>query len=221
MQPLLVYIRQPQTILFSLLLKFNKLFPDKLYLQLLYYSNTGNLLHLKNPKTFGEKIQWLKLYDRKNEYTMMVDKYTVKEYVASIIGQEYIIPTLGVWDKPEDINFEQLPLQFVLKPTHGGGGNIIICRDKALIDRKKVINKLKRALRGDIYKAYREWPYKNVPRKIIAEKYIENPSNENQDLTDYKFYCFNGVPKFCQVIQCYRHSWKKRRYCSAFYELYN
>lgn len=200
MQPLSVYIRQPRVILFLIIQKLNFLFPDNLYLQLLYYFNTGNILHLKCPQTFGEKIQWLKLYDRKPEYTMLVDKYAVKDYVARIIGEEYVIPTLGVWDRPEDINFDELPRHFVLKATHLGGGDVIICRDKALFDKKKAVKKLRRALRGDIYKTYREWPYKNVPRRIIAEKYIENSYGKSQDLTDYKFYCFNGAPMFCQVI---------------------
>ena len=150
-------------------------------------------LDLHNPKTFSEKLQWLKLYDRRPEYTTMVDKYAVKEYVSTIIGSEYVIPTLGVWDKPEDIDWDSLPEKFVLKTTHGGGSSgVIICRDKATFDREKTIAKLKKSMKQDLYGFSKEWPYKNVPRRIIVEQYIEA---ENNDLPDYKFFCFDGVVK--------------------------
>ena len=198
MLPLEEYIRNPRILLSSLLQRYCSWMPDKWFLQLFYYLNTGKYLNLRTPQTFGEKIQWLKLYNRQPEYTMMVDKYAVKGYVAGIIGQDYIIPTLGVWERPEDIDFDSLPQQFVLKVTHGGGsGGVIICVDKTQLDKKSVEEELKRALKGDIYKAYREWPYKNVKRRIIAEQYI---GKQNEDLKDYKFFCFNGEPKFCQVI---------------------
>lgn len=165
---------------------------------MMYYMQMGKQLNLDNPQTFSEKLQWLKLYNRRPEYTMMVDKYAVKNYVTSIIGEEYVIPTLGVWDRPEDIDFDSLPNQFVLKTTHGGGGGgNVICTDKALLNKKEAVDKLSKALKGDIYKAYREWPYKNVQRRIIAEQYVGNP---HEDLKDYKFFCFNGEPKYCQVI---------------------
>lgn len=161
----------------------------------------------KNPRTFTEKIQWLKIYNRETEYTRMVDKYAVKDYVAGIIGKEYIIPTLGVWDKLEDIDWDSLPEQFVLKTTHGGGsGGVVICKDKSSFDRQTAIEILRQSLRSDIYKSYREWPYKDVPKRIIAEKYMasEKPQAPN-DLPDYKFFCFNGEPTYCQVIRD-RHS---------------
>lgn len=184
----------------SLLQNLSFLFPDKLYLSLLFRCKMGYWIDWKNPKTFSEKLQWLKLYNRKPEYTTMVDKYAVKEYVAKIIGEEYIIPTLGVWDTPEEINWEELPNQFVLKTTHGGGGGgVVICKDKANFDKKTAIEKLNRSLKSCIYKSYRELPYKNVKRRIIAEQYMED--RESADLIDYKFYCFNGEPIYCQVIR--------------------
>lgn len=188
----------------SILMNLNFLFPDKLYLTLLFRLKMGYWIDWKNPKTFSEKLQWLKLYDRKPEYTTMVDKYAVKEYVAKIIGEEYIIPTLGVWDKPEDIDWDSLPQTFVLKTTHGGGGSgVIICKDKATFNKADAIAKLKNSLNECIYKSLREWPYKNVKKKIIAEVFLEDSVTIkiNTDLPDYKFYCFNGEPAYCQVIR--------------------
>lgn len=177
----------------SILMHLNFLFPDKLYLTLLFRFKMGYWMDWKNPKTFSEKLQWLKLYDRNPEYAQMVDKYTVKEYVAKIIGEEYIIPTLGVWDKFEDIYFDNLPNQFVLKTTHGGGGSgVVICKDKTkfnLDDCKKRIN---RSMKQNIYKSLREWPYKNIKPRIIAEEYIGTGGDY---IKDYKLFCFNGEPK--------------------------
>lgn len=177
------------------LINIIRLLPDKPYLSLKFYKEFGRFPHWKDPQTFSEKLQWLKLYDRKSEYTMMVDKYAVKEYVADIIGEEYVIPTLGVWNRPEDIEWDILPSQFVLKTTHGGGNEgVVICRDKATFDKKSAIAKLNESLRTDLYLVWREWPYKNVPKRIIAEKYIE-PHPDVKDLADYKFFCFDGKVK--------------------------
>ena len=186
----------------SILTCFNFLFPDKLYLSLLYRLKMGHWIDWNNPKTFSEKLQWLKLNDRNPEYTNMVDKHTVKEYVAKIIGEEYIIPTLGVWDRLEDIDWDKLPQKFVLKTTHGGGGSgVVICKDKTTFDKNDAIAKLKKSLNECIYKTLREWPYKNVDKKIIAEEYLSDFSEYNQGgLTDYKFYCFNG--KAYKVMLC-------------------
>ena len=158
----------------------------------------GTPLHLDAPQTFNEKLQWLKLYDRKPEYTMMVDKYRVREYIAQKIGAEYLIPLLGVWDSPDEIDFAALPEQFVLKCNHNSGLGMCICKDKSTLDLRKVRRELRKGLRQDYYLPGREWPYKDVPRKIIAEKYMSDGSGS--DLRDYKFYCFNGEPRFCQVI---------------------
>lgn len=183
----------------SIISNFFRWLPDATYLKLLYRFKMGHRLDLKNPLAFTEKLQWLKLYNRKPEYTKMVDKYAVKEYVANIIGEEYIIPTLGVWDKPEDIDWDSLPNQFVLKTTHGGGGGgVVICRDKNSFNKEEAKSKLETSMRGDIYKSLREWPYKNVPKRIIAEKFM-SPEKDKLDLTDYKIYCFNGEPKLIMV----------------------
>lgn len=167
-------------------------FPDKLYLRMLFRLEMGRKLDLNNPKTFSEKLQWLKLYNRKPEYTQMVDKYEAKKYVSNIIGEEYIIPTLGVWDRFEDINFDTLPNQFVLKTTHGGGNTgVVICKDKATLDLDSIKEKLNRSIKSDIYTRFREWPYKNVKKRIIAEELIA--TTEPGGLADYKFSCYNGV----------------------------
>lgn len=173
--------------------------PDELYLKVQFILLMGKRLNLKNPKTYCEKLQWLKLYDRRPEYVTMVDKVAVKDYVSSIIGEEYIIPTLGVWENPKDIEWDALPNQFVLKCTHDSGG-LVICRDKTKLNKTVAMKKLQKKLKQNYYKVWREWPYKEVPRRIIAEKYIE-PMPNQKDLPDYKWYCFDGEPKFCQVIQ--------------------
>ncbi|MBO5919692.1 MAG: glycosyl transferase [Bacteroidales bacterium] len=174
-------------ILLGLLIRLNFLFPDKLFLQIRYYLEMGKHLDLKNPQTMNEKLQWLKLYNRKPEYTTMVDKILVKEYVANIIGEEYIVPLIGVWNSPEEIDFDSLPNQFVLKTNHSGGNTgVIIVKDKSKIDRKAIKEKLQSSMKSDIYATYREWPYKNVVRKVFAEAYL------GDDLADYKFYCYNG-----------------------------
>lgn len=180
---------------FSIKNQVFQLLPDKYYLKILFRHKMGHRLNLRNPKTFSEKLQWLKLYDRKPEYSKMVDKAVVKDYVAGIIGSQYVIPTIGIWDKAEDIEWNKLPNQFVLKTTHGGGNSgVVICRDKATFDREKAIDKLNKSLQSDIYKILREWPYRDVPHRIIAEEYIE-PSYNNGDLPDYKFFCFDGEVK--------------------------
>lgn len=187
------YISNPKSAAITALEHFGLWLPDKIYLKWMFRLKMGKRLNLRNPQTFSEKLQWLKLYNRKPEYTQMVDKYAVKDYVAKIIGDKYIIPTLGVWDSPEDIDWDTLPKQFVLKTTHGGGNTgVVICKDKSTFDKEKAIEKLSRSLKQDIYKTLREWPYKNVPRRIIAEQYIEA---ENNDLPDYKFFCFDGEVK--------------------------
>lgn len=170
--------------------------PDEEYLKRQYKVVMGKELDLEHPKTFNEKLQWLKLHNRRPEYTMMVDKYSVKDYVAKNIGEQYIIPTIGIWDRFEDIDFEKLPKQFVLKTTHDSGG-IVICKDKSQFDIKKARQKLNKSLGRNYYFWGREWPYKNVIPRIIAEQYIVNA--ETGDLPDYKVLCFNGEPKFIEV----------------------
>ena len=176
----------------SLLENLNFLFPDKLYLKLMFRCKMGYWMNFDNPKTFSEKLQWLKLYNRNPLYTTLVDKYAVKKWVADKIGEDHVIPMLGVWDNANEIDFESLPDQFVLKTTNGGGGDVVICKDKSKFDRKKAVAHLNKSLKNNIYNNYREWPYKNVRPRIIAEKYMEDESGE---LRDYKVFCFNGTPK--------------------------
>lgn len=188
----------------SIVKNFLGFLPDKLYLSLRYRCKMGHWINWKNPKTFTEKIQWLKIYDYKPEYTQMVDKLAVKDYVASRIGEEYIIPTLGVWDSVEDIDWDSLPDQFVLKTTHGGGGGgVVVCSDKTHFDKAKAIKKLQTSMHSNAGKTYRERPYLNVPRKIIAEKFMAERTakvnTKNSDLPDYKFFCFNGKVKCFKI----------------------
>lgn len=175
---------------------------DELYLKIVYWLSMGKRLNLKNPTTFNEKLQWLKLYNRKPEYTVMVDKVKAKEYVAKIIGEEHIIPTLGVWDDPAEIDFDKLPNQFVLKCSHDSGG-LVICRDKAKLDKDKAQKRIEFCLKRNYYIATREYPYKDVPHKILAEKYMTN-NGGTEELTDYKFFCFNGHVD-CVMVCIDRH----------------
>lgn len=175
--------------------------PDKLFVKLLYRRFFNKKLNLKNPKSYNEKLNWLKLYDRKPEYNSLVDKYEVKKYVADIIGDEYIIPTYGVWGKFDEIDFNILPDQFVLKCTHDSG-SVIICRDKSNFDFIAAKKKLSMALKKNSYLSGREWVYKDVKPRIIAEKYMDNKISRSID--DYKFFCFDGEPK-CLFIGTDRH----------------
>lgn len=166
--------------------------PDKLYLQLYYFPRFKRLCDFKNPETYNEKLNWLKINDRRAEYIKLVDKYEVKEYVAGIIGEEYIIPTLGVWDSFDEIDFDKLPEQFVLKVTHDSEG-LVICTDKSKLDKAAAKEKIEAALKFNFYYIGREWPYKSVKPRIIAEKYMED--HIDGELRDYKFFCFDGEPK--------------------------
>ncbi len=154
-------------------------------------------MSFRNPETFNEKLQWLKLYNRRPEYTMMVDKYLVRDYIAKEIGEEYLIPLLGVWDNPDDIDFDALPNQFVLKCNHNSGTGMCICKDKSKLNVEQVLSELHKGYKEDYYVMNREWPYKNVPRKIIAEKYMVDKGTA--ELRDYKFFCFGGVCKCMKV----------------------
>lgn len=173
--------------------------PDRVYINVDYYLRMGIKLNLNNPQSFNEKIQWLKLYDRRQEYTMMVDKYNVRSYIADKIGEEYLIPLLGVWDDPDDIDFDALPDQFVLKCTHDSGG-LVVCRDKSKLEIEDAKKKIKRSLKQNYYYNCREWPYKNIIPRIIAEKFMSD-SIQLSGLIDYKFFCCNGQPKMLYVSQ--------------------
>lgn len=183
-----------------------RLLPDELALKIQFRNIFLKKLDLANPKTFNEKLQWLKLYNRRPEYTTMVDKYAAKAYVAAIIGEEHIIPTLGVYDRFEDIDFDALPDCFVLKCTHGSG-DVVICRDKKIFKKEEARKKLTKALKTDFYKIGREWPYKNVKPRIIAEQYMIETLGSTS-LTDYKFYCFDGFIGLLCVIKNRHHAAK-------------
>lgn len=170
--------------------------PDKMYLSILYRFRMGKPMHWKAPRLFSEKQQWLKVYDRKPIYTAMADKYEAKRLIADAVGEEFIIPTYGVWNSFEDIDFDALPDQFVLKCTHDSGG-LSICRDKATFDREKARKKIVDSQHCNYFWNTREWPYKDIKPRIIAEKYMEDP--KTKELRDYKFYCFDGEPRFLYV----------------------
>lgn len=180
----------------------NKMIPSKIWLKLEYYISINKELNLKNPRAFNEKLQWLKLYDRNPEYVNLVDKYEVRKYIAKTIGKEYLIPMLGVYDRYEDINFDELPDQFVLKPNHTSG-DVFICKDKSKIDYVELNKEVNEWLKREYYWIHREWPYKNIEPKIICEKYMVDESGV--ELKDYKFMCFNGEVK-CSFVCLNRNS---------------
>ncbi|WP_027631122.1 ATP-grasp fold amidoligase family protein [Ruminiclostridium cellobioparum] len=190
-------IKNPKLIiLFFLSFRFSRLIPDKLYLKIKYNLLVGKELNLDNPQTFNEKLQWLKLYDRKHEYTKMVDKFEVRKYITETVGEEYLIPLLGVYDNYDEIDFDALPNQFVLKPNHTSG-NVYICKDKSKINFKELKKEVNMWLKREYYWFHREWPYKNIKPRIICEKYMVDESNI--ELKDYKIHCFGGMPKLIQV----------------------
>lgn len=186
-------IKNPQLIVLDFFNKFSKYLNDEQFLRYRFRIVMGKRLDLKNPTSYNEKLQWLKLYDRNPLYTKLVDKVAVKDYVASIIGNEYIIPTLKVYKSPEEVRIEDLPERFVLKTNHDGDSlGVFVCKDKKNFDFNKAISILSKNLQHNYYYTGREWPYKNVNPVIFAEEYKEDEFGE---LRDYKFFCFNGVVK--------------------------
>lgn len=192
-------IERPERLMLGLQLRWAHYTNNqKLLVNSLYRLHLGKKLNLDSPRTFTEKLQWLKLYDHNPIYHKMVDKYEVKKIVAKRIGAQYIIPTLGIWDCFDDIDFEALPNLFVLKTTNGGGSSgVVICIDKSTLDKQAAKDKLERSLSNDIYKSMGEWAYKDVSKRILAEKFIA--PIKNGELRDYKFFCFNGKVHFYKV----------------------
>ena len=182
----------PRYLLYSFMVHTAKLWSDKIYLKIVFPLRVGYKLNLKTPRTFNEKLQWLKLYYRQPIMSQMVDKIEAKKYVAKIIGEEYIIPTIGVWEDVDQIDFDKLPNQFVLKCTHDSGG-IVVCSDKNKLNISAARYKLKKALQTTYYYFNREWHYKNVPHRILCEQYMVDESG--YELKDYKWFCFNGEAK--------------------------
>lgn len=187
-------IRNPRILLsrICMLECISKLLSDEKYLKIVYFLRTGKHLNLEHPKTFNEKIQWLKLHNTSDECTRSVDKYEVRQLIADKIGEEYLIPILGCWNRFEEIDFNQLPNQFVLKCTHDSG-SVVICKDKSAFDIRSAKVKLEKAMKHNFFWTGREYPYKNVKPRIICEKLMKDEKSE--DLVDYKFLCFNGQPK--------------------------
>ena len=172
--------------------------PAEAFLKQMYRIKMDRELNLENPVLYTEKLQWLKLYDHRPEYTRMVDKYEVKQYIADRIGEEYVVPLLGVWERAEDIDFEALPERFVLKTTHDSGG-IVVCKEKGSLNIPEARKKLSHFLKRQYYDHNREWPYKNVKPRIIAEAYMEDSAQG--ELRDYKFFTFGGEPKVLYIAQ--------------------
>lgn len=169
---------------------------DRTFLKLRYRAMMGKMPDLQTPKTYTEKLQWMKLYDRRAQYSALVDKAQVKDFVKAAIGEEYLIPTLGVWDRADQIQPDLLPREFVLKCTHDSGG-MLICRDKTKLDWEQAQRKIEHARKKMFFWENREWTYKNVTPRIIAEPYMED--SRTGELRDYKFFCFDGVPKLMFV----------------------
>lgn len=193
MNKLIRNIKHPRELTIKILDRLSFLIPtDRLYLRIRYFLFMKKPLHLRKPETFNEKLQWLKLYNRNPLYTTLVDKYEVKDYVAKKIGSEHIIPTLGVWNSADEIDFDSLPDKFVMKCTHDSGG-LIICKDKSKLNIASARKVLEKTLKRSYYSVSREWPYKNVKRRIIAEKFMQD--EHSQILNDYKFFCFDGKVK--------------------------
>lgn len=197
MKKIVEYIKNPKKIVLYLMDKqFFNWMNDETYLKIKYKLIMGKKLNLKNPMSFNEKIQWLKLYNRKDIYTTMVDKYEVRKYISEKMGEEYLIPLIGVYDNPDEIDFNKLPNKFVIKCTHDSG-TVIICKDKNKLDIKSTKKKLKKFLKRNYFYVHREWPYKNVKPRIVIEKYIED--NNRHELVDYKIYAFNGKCDYVMV----------------------
>lgn len=212
MNYLITVLKDPYRVPYFILKRIAFLFRnDETYLKWYYFLNMHKFPDLEHPKTFNEKLTWLKLHDKHPEYSRLVDKYEVKKYVAEKIGQQYIIPTLGIWDDVEDIDFDKLPNQFVLKITSDSGG-IIICRDKAKLNYNKVRKLMRKSQKRHFFAENREYPYRNVKPRIIAEQYMEVESCKS--LNDYKFFCFDGEPKLLLVITD-----REKKACYDFFDM--
>ncbi len=185
-----------QLLIFLKRMKIEWIVPDNIYLRMRYRLVFNRKLNIKNPTLYNEKIQWLKLNDHNPLYTKLVDKYEVKEYIRKALGEEYVIPTIGIWNSFEEIDFSKLPDQFVIKCTHDSA-SVVICKDKENFDIENAKRKIEKALKQNYYLFGREWAYKNVVPRIIIEKYMVDESGE--ELKDYKIYTFGGIPRLVQV----------------------
>jgi len=184
----------------GILRRLSRFFPDdsECYLRLYFYLSGGYRLNLKAPRTFNEKLNWLKLHYHNPILTRLADKYEVKEYVAQRIGGQYIVPCLGVWDSAKQIDFDSLPRQFVLKCTHDSGG-VFICTDKERFDRERIVGKIERKMRKNYFPALREWVYKNIQPRVLADRFLADGNVAASVNLDYKFWCFGGVPRYMYI----------------------
>ena len=178
----------------QLLSKYGHFIPDEPYLKLKYRLREGYWMDFNNPHTLNGKFQWLKLHNRQDKYTQYSDKYEVKKYIKEVLGDDFVIPTIGIWDHPDEIDFSTLPDKFVLKPTHNSSVGRCICTDRNQLDINRAKALLKKALTQNYYYLWREWPYKNINPRIIGEKFIQNA--DGTPIVDYKFYCFGGEPRY-------------------------
>ena len=194
------YIKKPEKFICDLCdydnHRFARFIPDKLHLKCLFKKHMNTKLNLSNPKTFSEKLQWLKLYNRNPDYTVMVDKVAVKQYIADKLGSEFIIPTIGVYNSVEEIPFDDLPEKFVIKCTHDSG-SLFICDKNSDIDINSIKKDLSKHMQMNHFWYSREWPYKNIKPKIIIEEFISDEKGRSP--ADYKFFCFNGKMEIFKI----------------------
>lgn len=193
MNKIVKILLSPRDLAYRIMWRTAKFWPDETYIQMMSLIGSGHKLNLKNPTTFNEKLNWMKLYYHNPQYTDMVDKYKAKDYVASKIGSEYVVPVFGVYRSFEDIDFDKLPNQFVLKCTHDSGSYVVV-KNKATMDTAKARKIINRGMNRDYFLIEREWPYKKVEHRILAEKYMDDKTGRT--LRDYKFWCFNGKPMY-------------------------
>ena len=193
MQKLSVYFRNPSRALVRLVQASNRIWPDKLYISTIYRLRFKRKLNWENPTSFCEKLNWLKIYDRRDTYASLADKYKVKSIVSQIIGGEYVVENYGVYDRWEDIDFSQLPDQFVIKATHDSGG-AFVCRDKSSFDFESTKRIISKNLTLNYFYHLREWPYKNIKPRIIIDRFLDD--HTGKELRDYKWWCFNGKPTY-------------------------
>lgn len=187
----------PRRLYYYFLIMTSSLWSDKKFIRQMYWARTGQHLNLDNPETFTEKQNWLKLYDHNPLYTILADKYRVKKYVSSKIGEEYIVPCYGFWENIEDIEFEHLPNQFVLKCNHNSGGGLVVCRDKSKLNIEAAKEGLRKGLSDNFYKYSRVWPYKHIRRGVLADMFLDD--HTGTELRDYKWLCFDGEPKIMYI----------------------
>lgn len=207
-------LRSPRQLFKRLMWKTSKMWPERAYLKVLAWNNTGKGINLDNPKTYNDKMSWLKLYYHKAIFTKMVDKYGVKEYVTERLGSDkYVIPAYGVYNTFDDIDFEKLPNEFIMKCTHDSGSQIV-CRDKVAFNKTKARAILEKGMKRDYFWHNREWPYKNVPRKILIEKFV--PQLGNDESIEYKVTCCDGKVKFITVCTGPAHEEPERRHNDHF-----